>query len=247
MNEYFSNEKDFLPNPNYMTTIQKDISNHMRAILNDWLLEVHLKYKFQHETIFLAVNLLDRYLSKVNIHRNILQLIGVSALMIAAKYEEIYPPDLKVYSYITDDAYNKDQVKFMETQILKVLNFDTTITSPMKFFYVLHKLMEFGQTASFFAEYLMDISILDVKMLKYLPSEIAATAVWMGIKVCENKDLLKEIATNARCKEETIKSCSEEFLHLIKKFEKEANRADHGTKSRDFIRYVNRFAFGYLF
>ena len=72
---------------------------------------------------------------------------------------------------------------------------------------------------------MLDLSILDVKMLKYLPSEIAATAVWMGIKVCENKDLLKEVATNARCKEETIKECSNELLHLIKKFEKGSLKA----------------------
>ncbi|MCQ2820777.1 MAG: hypothetical protein MJ252_26255 [archaeon] len=223
--EYFANEKNFRPDPNYMSSKQKDISNHMRSILNDWLIDVHLKYKFQHETIFLAVNILDRYLSQINIHRNVLQLVGVSALMIAAKYEEIYPPDLKEYSYITDNAYTNQQVKYMESEILKVLEFNVTITSPLKFLEIFRRHIEFGQSAFLYAEFLMDLSLLDIKMQKYLPSELAAAALWMGLKVCEENEAINQLKEFSRCQEAKIKECSADLIHLISKYEKSSLKA----------------------
>ena len=82
----------------------------MRAILVDWLIDVHQKFKLLSETLFLAVNIIDRFLSIRLINRNKLQLIGVTAAMIATKYEEIYPPTVKDWVYITDNAYKKEEI-----------------------------------------------------------------------------------------------------------------------------------------
>lgn len=80
----------------------------MRAILVDWIIKVHMKFKLLPETLFLTVNLVDRYLSVVmGIKKEEIQLVGVAALMIAAKYEEIYPPILKDFIYVTKNAFNK--------------------------------------------------------------------------------------------------------------------------------------------
>jgi len=87
---------------------QEDINEKMRAILVDWLVEVHLKFKLLPETLYLTVNLIDRYLCKEQVHRSKLQLVGVTAMLIASKYEEIYPPIVKDFVYITDNAYTKD-------------------------------------------------------------------------------------------------------------------------------------------
>lgn len=86
---------------------QNDINEKMRAILIDWLIEVHLKFKLLPETLFLTINLIDRYLQKEVVKRNKLQLIGVTAMLIASKYEEIYAPEVRDFVYITDKAYNK--------------------------------------------------------------------------------------------------------------------------------------------
>ena len=89
---------------------QTDITESMRAILVDWLIDVHQKFKLLSETLFLAVNIIDRFLSIRLINRNKLQLIGVTAAMIATKYEEIYPPTVKDWVYITDNAYKKEEI-----------------------------------------------------------------------------------------------------------------------------------------
>jgi cyclin B len=78
----------------------------MRAVLIDWLVDVHYKFKLLPETIFLTVNLIDRFLEKVSISRKKLQLVGVACMFIASKYEEIYAPELKDFAYVTDSAYS---------------------------------------------------------------------------------------------------------------------------------------------
>lgn len=106
------------PHAAYMKR-QSDINESMRAILVDWLIDVHLKFKLLNETLFLTINIIDRYLSaKSNVQRSKLQLVGVSALLISTKYEEIYPPTVKDLVYITDNAYTKEEILEMEYQIL---------------------------------------------------------------------------------------------------------------------------------
>ena len=96
----------------------------MRAILVDWLVDVHLKFKLLSETLFLTVNIIDRYLTLKQVQRSKLQLIGVSAMLISTKYEEIYPPTVKDFVYITDNAYSKEEVLTMESEVLVTLDFD---------------------------------------------------------------------------------------------------------------------------
>jgi hypothetical protein len=86
----------------------------MRAILIDWLIEVHLKFKLLPETLFLTVNLIDRFLEKAVIQRTKLQLVGVTSMLIASKYEEIYAPEVRDFVYITDKAYSKEEILKME-------------------------------------------------------------------------------------------------------------------------------------
>ncbi len=91
-------------------TRQLDINEKMRAILVDWIIEVHLKFKLLPETLFLTISLIDRYLERVQIKRNNLQLVGVTAMLIASKYEEIYAPEVRDFVYITDNAYTKEEI-----------------------------------------------------------------------------------------------------------------------------------------
>jgi len=95
--------------PLYMEN-QPYINQRMRSILVDWLVEVHLKFKLVPETLYLTVNLIDRYLAKTEVSRAKVQLVGVTALLIASKYEEIYPPELRDLVFICDGAYSKVEV-----------------------------------------------------------------------------------------------------------------------------------------
>ena len=95
--------------PLYMEN-QAHINERMRSILVDWLVEVHLKFKLVPETLYLTINLIDRYLERQEVSRPRLQLVGVTSLLIASKYEEIYPPELRDLVYICDRAYTRGEV-----------------------------------------------------------------------------------------------------------------------------------------
>ena len=120
-------------NPNYMLK-QSDINEKMRMILIDWLIEVHLKFKLLPETLFLTINFIDRYLQNNQTKRDKLQLIAVSSLLIACKYEEIYPPEISSFVYITDNAYKKEDILNYEIKILEDLEYDLTYPSILRYF-----------------------------------------------------------------------------------------------------------------
>ena len=76
----------------------------MRRILVDWLIDVHVRFRLQTETLHIAVNLTDRFLACRQIRRHEMQLLGVTAMVNAAKYQEIYPPTIEDFVYMTDNA-----------------------------------------------------------------------------------------------------------------------------------------------
>lgn len=102
---------------NYMEAVQQDANAHMRGILVDWLVEVAQEYKLVSETLFLAVNYIDRFLSCEVSPRRKLQLVGITCMLIAAKYEEIYAPQIEDFCYITDNTYSREEVIAMEQQV----------------------------------------------------------------------------------------------------------------------------------
>ena len=115
--------------------VQTEILPRMRAVLIDWLIGVHLQFHLLQETLYTTVAILDRYLQHdvKKISRSKLQLVGVASMLIAAKYEEIYAPEVKDFVYITDRAYSERDILRMEIRILSVLNFDLGRPLPLHF------------------------------------------------------------------------------------------------------------------
>jgi cyclin B len=161
---------------------QPFINDKMRTILVDWLIEVHLKFKMVPETLYLTVNLLDRYLQLKQVRRSRLQLVGVSALLIAAKYEEIYPPELRDLVYITDRAYTKQEIVETESDIVNTLQYNLTVPTVHAFLCRFLKAAHADRTMVQLACYLAERCLQEYSMLKFLPSQIAATAVMAARK-----------------------------------------------------------------
>merc|ERR1712139_664038 len=103
---------------------QADLTPRMRMILIDWLIEVHMKYKLAPQGLHLQINLIDRYLSKHQVNRKKLQLVGVTAAFIASKVEEKSAPEVAEWVYVTDKAYTKDELLCLECTMLGALEFN---------------------------------------------------------------------------------------------------------------------------
>jgi len=181
-------ETKFLPKWNYMSK-QPDITHSMRAILVDWLVEVAEEYKLQTETLYLAVSYIDRFLSFMSVQRAKLQLVGTACMFIAAKYEEIYPPDVGEFVYITDDTYNKRQVLRMEHLVLKVLNFDLSVPSSHLFVSQIADMAGCDERTQHLAMYLNELSLMSgEKFLQYTPSHVAASSVALARHTVRDND-----------------------------------------------------------
>ena len=213
----------FYPDCNYMKSVQYDINEKMRAILLDWLVEVHLKFKLLPETLFLTINLIDRYLSKKSIHRTNLQLVGVSAMLIACKYEEIYAPEVKDFVYITDKAYTHKNVLDMESDILSTLEFNITMPSSYRFVEMFNYFIKYDELIVNFMQYLLDLCLVNYKMMKYKCSLIAAAIVFVASKllhkekicIIENIDSdMEKLYGLSGFSEEEIKECAKEVCFI---------------------------------
>ena len=101
------NECKWNIDPHYMDR-QLKIQETIRSTLIDWLIQTHYNFKLLPETLFLTVNIIDRYMSIKQINKQEVQLMGAAAMLIASKYEEIYPPLLKDFVYITDNQYTAE-------------------------------------------------------------------------------------------------------------------------------------------
>lgn len=143
---------------------QRDINENVRAILVDWIISVHAKFKLLPETLFLTINLIDRYFSLFNVLKSDVQLVGVAALLIATKYEEIYPPNVKDFIYLTDNTYTRPQILAMEQDILFHLQFEIQQTSSYRFLERYWKISLADTVTFFLAQYLLELALLDSKM-----------------------------------------------------------------------------------
>jgi len=166
-----------------MNTKQTDINEKMRAILVDWLIEVHYKFKLMPETLFLTVNLIDRFLEKIDVVRTKLQLVGVTAMLIACKYEEIYAPEVRDFVYITDKAYTREEILQMEFQMLSILDFSICAPSSFRFLERFAKVANANSKQICLARYLIELPLIEYRMLKHSPSNQAASALYLAMKI----------------------------------------------------------------
>ncbi|KAK3035756.1 hypothetical protein RJ639_033458, partial [Escallonia herrerae] len=203
------------PLPDYIEKVQKNMNVAMREILVDWLVEVAEEYKLVSDTLYLTVSYIDRFLSSHTLSRNKLQLLGVSSMLIASKYEEISPPHVEDFCYVTDNTYTKEEVGHsfllvlavyfvhvtlekpvtafgvhlkivkMEADVLKFLNFEMGNPTTKTFLRIFTRVaqensMNESLQFEFLVCYLAELSLLDYGCVRFLPSMVAASAVFLS-------------------------------------------------------------------
>ncbi|KAG8817474.1 hypothetical protein FRC17_011216 [Serendipita sp. 399] len=176
-------EEQTMPMPNYMTG-QQEINWSMRATLIDWLLQVHLRYHMLPETLWIAVNILDRFLSKRVVSVVKLQLVGVTAIFIAAKYEEIVAPGVEEYVKMTENGYKKEEILKGEKIVLQTLDFRiSSYCSPYSWVRRISKADDYNLQTRTLCKFLVELTLLDHRFLRAKPSLIAAIGMYSARKM----------------------------------------------------------------
>jgi len=195
------NCEELFPDPHYFP-LQSDIRPRMRTILFTWLTEVHVKYNMKKDVVlWAAFQICDRYLSKVDVHRKELQLMGCAALWIASKYHDIHPPLANEFVNISDNAFSKNDLFAMEARICIVLNYQFTIPNACQYLdrytdIALDSITEakVKNRVKWLAKYAMERFHLHIQALEYCPSLLAAGALYAALKLTSN-DWPNECAT----------------------------------------------------
>ena len=222
LNEIYSNllldEKNLVPLYGYIQN-QHDINEQMRAILIDWLVEVHYKFHLRDETLYQTVFIIDSYLSAFPILRAKLQLLGVAALFISCKQQEIYYPQIYELIDITDGAYVKEELVEMENHILKILKFNIVSPTAIEFYNIISKAFNFDTKQYFLGKYFMESSLIDYQMIKYSASVIGVSCAYVVMKFCginNYKCLYSKNVVKEEIPQKVIKEAAREICHLVK-------------------------------
>lgn len=211
-------EPQYLIDFEYLKKVQTEVKDTSRGFLVEWIIDVHRKFRLMSETLYVTIGIIDRYLSKVTIKKSQLHLLGVTALLIATKYEEIYPPDLKDLLSVSENKFTKEEVLKMEYTILQTLEFNFFAPSSYRF---LERFRKISNTASddqifYFAQYLAEIALLDAFLLKHKCSDIAAAAFILSarsIKKINAWNLEMEKVTGI--KEKDVKEAVEDLKQFV--------------------------------
>lgn len=177
-------EKKTMPNPEYMDH-QENLEWHLRGVLVDWLIEVHTRFHLLPETIFLAVNIIDRFLSARVVELDKLQLVGITAMFIASKYEEVLSPHVQNFKHVADDGFSEEEILKAERFVLAALNYDLSYPNPMNFLRRISKADNYDIQTRTLGKYLLEISLLDHRFMKFNPSHIAAASMYLARLILE--------------------------------------------------------------
>lgn len=165
-----------IPDVNYMKDFQIDLSWSMRSVLMDWVVQVHGRFSLLPETLFLIVNIIDRFLSKKVISIGKLQLVGATAILIAAKYEEINCPSISEIVFMVDNIYSMDEILKAERFMLTLIDFELGWPGPMSFLRRISKADDYDLETRTLAKYFLDVTIMDERFVGCTGSYIAAGA-----------------------------------------------------------------------
>ncbi|KAI1476156.1 hypothetical protein K445DRAFT_18109 [Daldinia sp. EC12] len=172
-------ESKSVPNPQYIVH-QDELEWKTRSILVDWMIEVHTRFHLLPETLFLAINIIDRFLSQKVVQLDRVQLVGITAMFIAAKYEEVLSPHVSNYRMVSDDGFSDAEILSAERFILETLNYDLSYPNPMNFLRRISKADDYDIQCRTIGKFLMEISIVDYRFLAYRPSHVAAGAMYLA-------------------------------------------------------------------
>lgn len=205
------------PEYSYMEK-QHNINVSLRTTLIEWLAEITLVYHLQTETLYLAVSYLNRFLSTVKVTSDELPLVGIAAMFIAAKFQEVSAPRVRDWIQMSDEAYTKNDILQAEWFILKTLTCD--IVTPTPFAFLAHYCTDVSKNVKYLAMYLCELSLFEIyPYLKFLPSYLAAAAValaqhtleeeiWPRKLILQSGYRLKDLKFGICCLAKTFKDAS---------------------------------------
>ncbi|KAK7867334.1 hypothetical protein R5R35_001110 [Gryllus longicercus] len=180
--EYFKGIEPKFCIKDYMF-LQKDLTSGMRTVVVDWMVELQENFELNHETLYLAVKILDTYLSKVLVKKTMLQLVAAASLFVASKYDERFPPSIEDHLYVCEGAYTKSQLMEMEISILKHIDYNLGFPISYRFLRRYARFAQVSMPTLTLARYILEYSLMDYSFISQSDSKLAAAALLLALKM----------------------------------------------------------------
>jgi cyclin B len=163
------------------------------------------------------VNLFDRFLEKKSFKSSDLQLIGIGALIIACKYEEIYAPEIRDFRFISENSFTPETILKMEYEILVTLDFDILHVSPLVFLKRFHQISQGAFKSLYLAQFILESSMLEYQTLRFTSSVRAAAALFISRKLLQIRDVWpEELVISSGHTKESLEECIASLYRIIK-------------------------------
>ena len=185
--------------PSYSNNIFKyqdssEINEKHRAVVIEWL-SYNIHYFSQsNETLFMSINIMDRYISKKKITLSNYQLVAISSYLIASKYEDTNSPSIDDLIYISKNIYSHNDIIEMEIDILSILNFDIFSVSSYQFYSFFYLVSNLNNQILFCLGHLiLELCLLNIDLMSYDSSQLAIGSLIIAKKCLEIKGGLSNI------------------------------------------------------
>ncbi|KAI5172632.1 G2/mitotic-specific cyclin 2 [Nematocida sp. LUAm3] len=175
LKKYQEVEVCLMPNPEYMR-FQEELRWAMRTVLVEWIIDVHCKLNLLPETLYLAINLIDRFLSARVVSIGKLQLVGVSGVLVASKFQEVSSPSIETFVVLTDRSFTENEILRAEKYMLHCLEYRIDYPSPLNWL----RRCSRSKSVEWMANILLDISLLDEQYISYVPSIMGSACSYVA-------------------------------------------------------------------
>lgn len=216
------------------------INNDMIEVLIGWLIKVNVEFRCSNETIFLTVHLIKEYIHRVkNLKRSKFQLFGAVCFLIASKYEDIIIPKVCNIIVITDRAYSRKEIIDAEIEILTVLNFNLTIPTIYTFLCRYLKAAHADIKMVDLACYISELTLNECQYYSYLPSEIAAGAIYLTRKFSNRNNWSSCLTYHTKYSEEHVSKIANKMEISCMNAYKNKDNINYSEKNAAFMKYSN--------
>ena len=209
---------DYLSKDLFKLQDKKYFNEKNRSIIFNWLVRNNHKWKLKDDTLFMAMNIMDRYISKCKVSNSEFQLVGIASYLIASKYEDIYPPYVDELAQICNFIYTTDDIIKKEYEILVGLNFDILYNSSYKFLTFLHSIIDKENIKLLYlSQFILELSLENIDILQFSQSKRALAALLISKKILQIKKSWNELRMYYDYDENEIKNVQKKMIVLLKK------------------------------
>lgn len=219
---------------------EKDVTFEMRSLLVDWVISCHERISLTDDTLHLTIFLIDRFLNGRSISTNKLQLVGITALFIASKYEEVVCPDLNSFVILADRVYSETEIKKAEKYMLYSLNYDIQFVNPLFFLRRVSKANNYENKTRKMAKYFLELMTLHRSFYSFKKSVLGTTSMYLSRKICQTDTNKNIFFMYSKLDRSEIKDCFNELVKLIFAEPQYANL--EAKYSKESMHYVNTLA-----